>query len=73
MASSERTEISFEVSPEEVAVLDGYCSAKGIKRTAVFRQLLKEWSAEQLHVATIVMRVAGHKPDMAGAARMQTE
>lgn len=66
---AERTEISFEVSPEETAVLDGYCSAKNIKRTTVFRQLLKDWSAEQLHVATIVMRVAGNKPETTGGAR----
>lgn len=32
---AERTEISFEVPPEEVAVLDGYCSAKNITRKTV--------------------------------------
>jgi len=35
------TEISFEVGAEEAAVIDGYCAAKGIKRTVVMRQLLK--------------------------------
>ncbi len=70
---AERTEISFEVSPEEVAVLDGYCSARNIKRTTVFRQLLKDWSAEQLHVATLILRVAGNKPEAAGSNRSHSE
>lgn len=56
------TEISLEVPAEEVAVLDGYCSAKGIKRTTVLRRLLREWSAEIHHVSTVVVRVAGSNP-----------
>ena len=71
--AAERTEISFEVSPDEVAVLDGYCSAKNIKRTTVFRQLLKDWSAEQLHVATLILRVAGNKPESPGSNRSHSE
>jgi hypothetical protein len=63
------TEISFEVPAEEAAVLDGYCSAKGIKRTQVMRQLLKDWSAEKLHVSTVIVRVAGVKPDATGVNR----
>lgn len=56
------TEISFEVPADEVAVLDGSCSAKGVKRTTVIRRLLREWSAEIHHVSTVVCRVAGSKP-----------
>ena len=67
------SEISFELPAEEVAVLDGYCSAKNIKRKAVLRKLLKEWSDEQLHVATIVCRVAGVKPDYTGPCRETQE
>jgi len=63
------TEISFEVSADEASVIDGYCSAKNIKRTVVMRQLLREWSAEQLHVATLIMRVAGGKPEATGGNR----
>ena len=66
---AERTEISFEVSPDEVAVLDGYCSAKNIKRTTVFRQLLKDWSAEQLHVATLILATSRKLPDQTGVIR----
>lgn len=36
------TEISFELPAEEVAVLDGYCQARDLKRTAVLRKLLKD-------------------------------
>lgn len=63
------TEISFEVPAEEASVIDGYCQAKGIKRTQVMRQLLKDWSAEQHHVAIMICRVAGGKPDATGAGR----
>lgn len=56
------TEISFEVLAEEAAVLDGYCQAKGIKRTVVMRKLLEEWTAEKRHEAIMICRVAGIKP-----------
>lgn len=65
--------ISFEVSPKEVAVLDGYCSAKNITRKTVIRQLLRDWSAEQIHVATLILRVAGNKPDAPGQSRSLSE
>ena len=67
--AAERTEISFEVSPEEVAVLDGYCSAKNLKRTQVYRKILREWSEEQHRVATVIIRVAGVKPEASEARR----
>lgn len=69
MSIDRSTEISFEIPASEAAVIDGYCSAKNIKRTVVMRQLLREWSADQLHVATLIMRVAGNKPDLAGTNR----
>lgn len=63
------TEICFEVSAEEASVLDGYCQAKGIKRTALMRRLLKEWSDEKLHESILVCRVAGVNPASTGASR----
>ena len=63
------TEISFEVDASEAAVIDGYCSAKGIKRTQVMRQLLKEWSEQKLHESILICRVAGVKPEHPGADR----
>ncbi len=68
MADS-KTEISFEVDAAEAAVLDGYCHAKGIKRTVVMRRLLKEWSEEKLHESILVCRVAGVNPATTGANR----
>lgn len=56
------TEISFEVPASEAAVLDGYCNAHGIKRTTVFRRILREWSEKKHHEATVIVRVAGSKP-----------
>jgi hypothetical protein len=63
------TEISFEVSAEEAAVLDGYCSAKGIKRTVVMRRLLREWSIEKHHESILIVRVAGSNPATPGVSR----
>jgi hypothetical protein len=67
--SEQRTEISFECTAAETAVLDAYCVAHGIKRTQVMRQLLKDWSDKTWHQATLIVRVAGNKPDSAGAGR----
>lgn len=67
--SEQRTEISFECTAQETAVLDGYCHAKNIKRTQVMRQLLREWSEMKLHEATLILRVAGNKPETVGADR----
>ena len=63
------TEISFELPAEEVAVLDGYASATHQKRTAVFRQILREWSDKKHHEASVICRVAGSKPESAGSDR----
>lgn len=69
MAVERTTEISFEVPAEEASVLDGYCQAKGIKRTSVMRQLLREWTRDKHHEAIMIVRVAGDKPEAAGALR----
>ncbi len=66
---ADRTEISFEDPASEAAVIDGYCSAKKIKRTAVMRMLLKEWSNKKHLEAIMICRVAGIKPEDPGADR----
>ena len=65
------TEISFEVPASEACVLDGYCQAKGIKRTFVMRRLLKERSEEKAHESILICRVIGVKPVDAGGARYE--
>ncbi len=67
------TEISFEVTASEAAVLDGYCQALNIKRTTVMRRLLKEWSDEKLHESILVCRVAGVNPAASGTHRESSE
>lgn len=56
------TEVRFECTPDEVAVLDGYCSATGQHRSAVMRRLLREWSDRKHHEAMVICRVAGCNP-----------
>ena len=63
------TEICFEVSASEAAVIDGYCNAKGIKRTVVMRRLLKEWSDEKHLESIMIVRVAGSNPTTPGVNR----
>lgn len=67
------TEISFELPSDEVAVLDGYCQAKDIKRTTAFRAILREWSERKLHEATLICRVAGVNPTATGSVRGRSE
>lgn len=55
-------EIRFEADHDDVAVLDGYCSATGRSRTDVILGLLRKWSDDKLHEATLIMRVAGRTP-----------
>lgn len=69
MATARTTEISFELPAEEVAVLDGYATATGKKRTAVFRQILREWSERKHHEAILICRVAGSNPEAVGSCR----
>lgn len=67
------TEISFELPASECSVLDGYCQARNIKRTAVIRRLIKEWSDEKLHESILVCRVAGVNPAASGHSREASE
>jgi len=63
------TEIRFELDAHEVSVLDGYCQATGKSRGEVLRGLLRDWSADQLHVATLICRTAGVNPAQPEAPR----
>lgn len=56
------SELRFEVPTDELAVLDGYCQATGADRTHVLKQIIADWSGKQLHVATLICRVAGVNP-----------
>lgn len=60
--TGQTTEVSFECSPEEVAVLDGYVQATGISRTKVMREILAAWSEKKLHEAVSICRVTGVNP-----------
>lgn len=55
-------EIRVEIPNDELAVLDGYCSATSESRTDVIRELLAAWSEKKFHEATVIMRVAGRHP-----------
>lgn len=65
-------EIRVEVPDDELAVLDGYCSATGTGRTAIIRALVKEWSDRKLHEATLILRVAGRNPTVSEPGRSPT-
>jgi hypothetical protein len=69
MATDRKTEIRFEVDASECSVLDGYCQATGKDRTKVIREVMAAWSAEKLHVATLICRVAGVNPQSSDRGR----
>lgn len=52
-------EIRFEAATEDVAILDGFCSATGRCRTEVIKEILNQWSAVKLREAETILRVAG--------------
>lgn len=55
-------EIRVEIPDDEMAVLDGYCSARGKGRTDVIRGLAKDWTGEKRHEAIVICRTAGINP-----------
>ena len=60
--SEKFTEVRFQMSVDDLAVIDGYCNGTGKDRTTVIREVLGEWSREKLHVATVICRVAQVNP-----------
>ena len=62
-------ELRVEVPNDELAVLDGYCSATSESRTDVIRSLLAQWSNRKLHEATVILRVAGRTPTPSESGR----
>ena len=65
-------EIRVEVPNDELAVLDGYCSATSASRTDIIRGLLREWSDRKFHEATVILRVAGRTPTLSESDRSPT-
>lgn len=66
-------EVRIELATDEVAVLDGYCSATGKNRTDVIRGLLGDWSKSKLHEAIMICRVAGANPTAPDTDRNPSE
>ena len=62
-------EIRFEAGDQDVAVLDGYCSARGKCRTEVIKQILAEWSQAKLLEANLIVLVAGINPTISEDSR----
>lgn len=57
-----KTEVRFEIDVDELAVIDGYCSATDKSRTEIIKTILNEWSEKKLHESILVCRVAGVNP-----------
>lgn len=62
-------EVRFEAKPEVLAILDGYCSARGKCRTAFINDLLEKWAKAKHHEATVILRVAGSNTTMSEGGR----
>lgn len=55
-------EVRFEAKADTLAILDGYCSARGKCRTEFINSLLEKWAIAKHHEATVILRVAGRNP-----------
>ena len=66
-------EIRFEMKADDMAVIDGYCSATGKCRTEVISRILSEWSDNKLREADYIMRVAGRIPMVSESERHLAE
>ena len=63
-------EIRCEIPADELVILDGYIQAGGASdRTRVIRDLLAKWAKDQLHISTIVCRMARINPMASEADR----
>lgn len=67
-----KCELRFEIPEEELAVIDGYCSATGSDRTTVIRKILAGWTSNKLNEATVILRVVGNNPAASELARRNT-
>jgi hypothetical protein len=67
---AETTEFRIEIPVDELAVLDGYCSATGKTRTGVIRSLLGIWAKDKAHEAMMICRVAGINPTSPDSSRL---
>jgi hypothetical protein len=66
-------EIRFEIDAEDIAVIDGYCSATGKCRTETIKAILHDWSSRKLNEATLILRVAGVTPTLSESERHLAE
>ena len=62
-------ELRTELPNETLSVLDGYCSATGMCRTQLVNKILGQWADEQVHVSTLICRVAGVNPTQPDSRR----
>lgn len=58
-----KVEIRVEVDADKVGVLDAFCQATGKHRTDIVLDLLERWADDQVHVATMVLRVGKRNPN----------
>ena len=55
-------EIRLDIDGDDLQIMDGFCNATGETRTSIVRGLIAKWSRDQLHIATIVCRMARVNP-----------
>ena len=66
---TDTAELRLDMPREDLAVLDGYCTATGRSRADVVRELLGKWSSDKAHEAMLICRVAGINPHEAEEGR----
>lgn len=56
------TEIRFEVDTQVVQVIDSLVQLRGGSRTKVIKEIIENWTAEKIHEASLICRVANVNP-----------
>jgi hypothetical protein len=56
-------DVRVEIEDFTIAVIDGFCNGTGYGRKELINEILGDWAYKKHHEATIILRVAGNKPD----------
>ena len=61
MADEDLIDVRTKLDAETNRVLDGVAHATGQDKSAIVREVMRKWASEEIHRATIVLRVVLRK------------
>jgi hypothetical protein len=61
MADEDLIEVRAKIEAETNRVLDAVAVATGQDKSAIVREVMRKWGSDEIHRATIVLRVVSRK------------